>query len=68
MSKYPRSRWENRYGVYEGPRPAVLKDFLGVDDLDWMNIDEILTAMDLEELLVFGTRGRSGLPLRLPSV
>ena len=43
---------------YEGVRVAEWSDFLGLDDLDWMNIEIILNALEWQELLFFEYGGR----------
>ena len=45
---------------YEGVRVAEWSDFTGLDDLDWMNIEIILNALEWQEFLFFeyGGRGR----------
>lgn len=52
----PRAEYKRgfkQYGPYEGPRVGKWEDFVGLDDLDLMNLEEIWDAMELSELLVF---------------
>ena len=46
---------------YEGVRVAEWSDFTGLDDLDWLNIGDILTALERQELLSFEYKGRDRL-------
>lgn len=57
MSRYPSNRWEKRFGIYEGVRPAGASDFVGIDDLDLMNIEDILGCMDRTEFIIFEYSG-----------
>ena len=43
---------------YEGVRIAKWSDFIGLDDLDWLNIEDILNALEWQELLVFEYKER----------
>lgn len=53
LGKYDYSRWNKDRVIYTGPRPGSFSDMVGIDDLDVMNLDEILSAMEREEFLVF---------------
>ncbi len=44
---------------YEGVRVAELGDFVGLDDLDLMNIEIIIEAMECGQLLIFEYSGSS---------
>ncbi len=53
-------RWKEA-PPYEGVRVAEWSDFFGLDDLDWLNIEDILTALEWSELLVFEYKKRERL-------
>jgi hypothetical protein len=44
--------------TYEGVRIAKWSDFIGLDDLDWLNIEDILNALEWQELLAFEYKDR----------
>uniref|UniRef100_A0A7V3KN03 WYL domain-containing protein n=1 Tax=candidate division WOR-3 bacterium TaxID=2052148 RepID=A0A7V3KN03_UNCW3 len=53
-------KWE-KAPPYEGVRVAQWSDFIGLDDLDWLNIEDILNALEWQELITFEYKGRDRL-------
>jgi hypothetical protein len=47
--------------IWEAPRVAELSDFVGLDDLDRMNIEIIFESLEQQKLLVFEYKGRDRL-------
>jgi hypothetical protein len=46
---------------YEGVRVCSLDDFVGMDDLDWMNLEIIWDALEWQEFLIFEYSGKERL-------